>query len=136
MDYSLMHRVCNRCMACSDLCRSIYLTYSSMSATVLNKFDRRAETAMPSYCQSGVGTHDAFLDTSGPRAVQKKKSPANNCYVRIPIEMQWDPPDWARLQLKKLLGTTFVDSDGYVALVNMNSLVFGEATQAMCMLIP
>ena len=44
--------------------------------------------------------------------------------------------DWARLQLKKLLGTTFVDSNGYDALVNMNTLVFGRPTQPTCMLIP
>ena len=119
----------------NELCRSLYMTYTSLNFINVRNFHRWTETVMYSYLQRVICTHDTYIETYGPSCGTEEKSSSNNCYVLVSIELQWESPIWTSLQLKNFLGTIFTDLDVYEALVRMNTLVLGRASQPMCMLV-
>ena len=60
------------------------------------------------------------------RAAESSVLPGNNCYVKIPVPLGWQPCSGACTRECALLATFFAGSDGFKALMVMNSLVFGR----------
>ena len=124
------------CYQCSALCTAMFKTFSGFTTAVTANFHRWGGTDMHRYAQRGIASPDAYMETAGRVMRQRRKAPYRNCYVMIPVELHWTPPDWARNELRKLFTTTFAKSDGLSAFVDMNTLAYGRQRMAEVILVP
>lgn len=125
----------NWCYGMSELLKGIHRVVSSTSTNILKNFKQWASTPMSLYDQQGIAALDCYMHTRGS-LLQVKKSPSNNCYVRVPHHLAWSPPDWAYEELLELLTTTFVHTEGIEILTSLNALAWGREVMPECIICP
>ena len=101
---------------CSDaaiMMPSLCVKYTGIGRpkTILNNYGNWFQEERPA--PNGlVNFQDATLDLhsvseSGVRIKQVAKSPANNCYLHVPVTLNYTPPDADRKRLRKVLCTSY-----------------------------